>query len=323
MTRICLVGCGNVGSRHLQAIIKIPQRLQIDIIEPSLQARKIAKSRVQEIDPDENKHEYSWHTDLKEVEGPSDVTIVATISVGRGIILQNLLEKGHQRFLIEKFVCQSEQDYKNIISKFEQKNAKGWVNTNPRCFDSYKKLKNYFDDSQVIHFSVTSSNISALATNSIHYLDLFSYFIDDYNIFLNGDFLIDKLFPNKRGEDLVEFAGTLLAKNKNGSTFSMTFLPAEKLPTIVNIVGIDKHVMIDETNEKVYDIVNPRNEKFDFKYEYASDITTKIILGILEKDTCNLTGLKESFLLHKEIFRVFNAHIKKISGNEVDLCPIT
>jgi len=317
------VGCGNVGSRHLQAITKISQKLQIDIVEPDSQARQTAKSRLLEIDNQENKHDYSWYTDLNEINKPSDVTIVASTAVGRATILKKLLEKGHSRFLIEKFVCQSEDEYKELLSKFKENNAKGWINTNPRCFESYKKLHEYFSDSKMIHFSVTSSNVSALATNSIHYLDLFSFFTNDYNISLNGNFLIDKLFPNKRGKGLVEFAGTLVGSVKNGSTFSMTFLPAEKLPTIVNIVGIDKHIMINETNEKAYDVVNAKNEKFSFKYDHASSLTTKIITDILENDSCQLTNLQDSFFLHKEIFRVFNAHIKKINNEEVDLCPIT
>ena len=33
--RIILVGCGNIGSRHLQAIAKLPYGIKVDIVEPS------------------------------------------------------------------------------------------------------------------------------------------------------------------------------------------------------------------------------------------------------------------------------------------------
>ena len=47
--KIILVGCGNVGSRHLQAIVKLRYPISIEIIEPNLKAQTIAKSRLNEI----------------------------------------------------------------------------------------------------------------------------------------------------------------------------------------------------------------------------------------------------------------------------------
>ena len=230
---------------------------------------------------------------------------------------------GHSRFLIEKVVCQSDNEYERLIKKFNDFNAKGWVNTNRRYFEIYKKLKDYFNDSKIIHVSVTSSNVSALATNSIHYMDFFSYFTNDYNIKLNGEFLLNKLFPNKRGKDFVEFAGTIIGSIKNGSTFSMTSLPATKLPLVINIIGNDKHIMIDEINEKLIDLINPENNNFSFRYEHVSDLTSRIVQDILKNDDCDLTTVEKSQILHKEIFKIFNLHIKKLTNKEQERCPIT
>ena len=108
----------------------------------------------------------------------------------------------------------------------------------------------------------------------------------------------------------MEFAGTIIGSVKNGSTFSMTSLPATKLPTIINIIGNDKHIMVNETNEELIDLINPENNNFNFKYENVSGLTNKIIQDIFENDKCNLTTLKNSQILHKEIFKVFNSHIK-------------
>lgn len=322
MKKICIIGCGNVGSRHLQAIAKLPYPIDVKIVEPDLSAQELGRKRLEEIDVNKETHKFSWYKTIDSLREGSDLTIVATTSVGRADLIINLLELGHNRFLIEKMVCQSKKEYNNILSEISKHKAKGWVNTNPRCFSSYQILKDYFIDSEMIHFSVTASNVSSLGTNTIHYMDLFSYFSNDYDIKMNGELLLNKMFPNKRGEQLVEFAGTVMGSTKNRSTISLTFLPAVKLPTIVNIVGIDKHVMIDETNQKCYDLVNIDN-KFDFVYEHASTITTKISNDILEKDSCCLTTLEDSQILHQEIFEMFNSHIKKITNKEPELCPIT
>ena len=321
--RICLVGCGNIGSRHLQAIAKLPFEVEVDIVEPDLESILLGKKRLDEVDYNNKTHKFSWHKNIEELEGNSELTIIATTVVGRVDLLINLAEKGHRRFLVEKIVCQSDKEYERLMKKINELKVKGWVNTNRRYFESYKKLKEYFKESKNIHFSVTASNLSALATSSIHFIDLFSYFVNDYNISLNEEFLLNEIFLNKRGNNFVEFAGTIIGSVKNGSTFSMTSLPATKLPTIINIIGNDKHIMVNETNEELIDLINPENNNFNFKYENVSGLTNKIIQDIFENDKCDLTTLKNSQILHKEIFKIFNSHIKKITNKEMEFCPIT
>jgi len=321
--RICLVGCGNVGSRHLQAIAKLPFGIEVDIVEPSSDAISLGQKRLDEIDYNKKTHSFAWYDKLEEIKEYYDLTIIATTAIGRADLLINLLELGHKKFLIEKMVCQSNSQYEKILSRFKEKNAIGWVNTNPRCFESYKKLKDYFRESDIIQFSVTASNVSTLATNTIHYMDLFSYFVEDYEIEMNGEYLLEKIFPNKRGNDLMEFAGTVIGRNKRKSTIVLTFLPCENIPTMVDIVGIDKHIMIDESNQKLFDFVNPENSELEFKFEHASSLTTKITEDILTNNHCDLTTLENSFILHKEIFKMFNSHIKKITNKEMEFCPIT
>jgi len=323
MKKICLIGCGNIGSRHLQALVKIPFPIDVKVVEPLSESQELAKHRLSEVQFDDGLHNISWCKSIEDLHEKPDLTIIATTAVGRVDLLCKLLDKGHSRFLIEKVVCQSDNEYRRLMKKINECNAKGWVNTNLRYFETYKKLKEYFSDSKIMHISVTSSNVSGLATNVIHYIDIFSYFTNDYNINLNGEFLLNELFLNKRGNDLVEFAGTIIGSIKNGSTFSMTSLPATKLPNVINIIGNDKHIIINEMNEKLIDLINPENNNFSFRYEHVSDLTNKIVLDILENDKCDLTTLEKSQILHKEIFKIFNSHIKKLTHKEQELCPIT
>ena len=62
--KIVLVGCGNIGSRHLQAIVKLKNSISIQIIEPDLKAQTLAKSRLNEIKYNKSKHEFFWHESL-------------------------------------------------------------------------------------------------------------------------------------------------------------------------------------------------------------------------------------------------------------------
>ena len=52
--KIILVGCGNIGSRHLQALTKLNGEYLIEIIEPNDEAVLLAKLRLSEMKYDEN-----------------------------------------------------------------------------------------------------------------------------------------------------------------------------------------------------------------------------------------------------------------------------
>ena len=321
--KIVLVGCGNVGSRHLQALAKLPFKAEIDIVEPNKESKSLGKSRLKDVLPNKNESKFTWRESINDLNPGADIAIIATTSVGRGDILNQLMESGIKKFLVEKMVCQSSEHYEQILFQLKKNNARGWVNTNLRYFNAWQKIKKYFSDSDTIHLSIIASNFSALGTNAIHYLDLFSFFIEDYQIELNGQFLLNKLFPNKRGGNFKEFGGMITGSNKKGSTLSMTFMPESKIPNILNIAGKDKHLMVDEVNELVFDLAHNQSSKIDFRFEHLSSLTTKIIIDILNTDGCKLTSLENSYYLHDKLFRIFNSHIKKITDEDVKLCPIT
>jgi len=319
MKRVTLVGCGNIGSRHLQALVKLPFEADIQIVDPNENSKKLAKSRLNEIDYKKSNFIFSWHTSLDNIQ-ESDFVILATNSTNRVELMEKLLEMGNSRFLLEKIVCQSEFEFEHLLSIINSKNAKAWVNTPRRYFDSYQKIKNKIENNQRINLIVNSGN-NGLGTNAIHFVDLFFWLTNYEDMILNGDFLDERLLPNKRGTDLKEFSGTITGKSSGGSTLSINFLSYENLQIFVNIFSEKDSLVIDETNEKIYDLRTQNNS--EFKIGYQSTLTTKIAKDILEKDKSLLPTLKESKTTHYELFRIFNSHIKKITNLEVEKCPIT
>lgn len=319
---IIVVGCGNIGSRHIQALTSLPFETNVAVVDPSIESQKLAQIRLKEINYDYKKHEFQWHMSIDELEQKNyDLAIVATTAINRLPILEKLLELGNSKLLIEKMVCQSVKEYEKLLDMLKKFKAEGWVNTNLRYFSSWQKIKEQINSSKPVHFAVIAPNISALGTNAIHYLDLFSWFINNYEVNLHGEFLINELFPNKRGSDLVEFAGTLIGTSSRNSFASLTFLPNVKIPTTINIINGDKHLLINETNQKITDLVN--NDIHEFEYEHVSSTTKNIVADIITKNNCQLTTIKNSFYLHKEIINTFNSHIEKVTNRKTEYCPIT
>jgi len=320
--RILLVGCGNVGSRHLQALLKIPYNLKIDIIEPKNSSKKLALSRLQEISYNNKTKIINWHNCYTSKILHSDLVIVATLSKNRANLLIKLINNGHKRILSEKILCQSKNEYEKIIKICKDKQAKIWVNTTPRCFNSFIKLKKLLSNNKPINLTVYSNPKIGLGTTIIHFLDLFSWMNDDYDVTLDGT-LLNKLLPNKRGKDLVEFSGTVTGNLKNNAIFVISFLEHYSDNVIVKLSNNLDEFYIDETNQKMIHIKDNTCKLNKFTYEHASSLTTNIAIDIIKNDYCKLPTILESYSPHLEIFRVFNTHINNILKRNITLCPIT
>ena len=320
--RILLVGCGNVGSRHLQALLKIPYNLKIDIIEPKNSSKKLALSRLQEITYNKKTKIINWHNCYTSKILHSDLVIVATLSKNRANLLIKLINNGHKRILSEKILCQSKNEYEKIIKICKDKQAKIWVNTTPRCFNSFIKLKKLLSNNKPINLTVYSNPKIGLGTTIIHFLDLFSWMNDDYDVTLDGT-LLNKLLPNKRGKDFVEFSGTVIGHLKNNAIFVISFLECYPNNVTIQLSNTVDEYCIDETSQKMIRIKNFKSKLEKFSFEHASTLTKTLAIDILKNDCCKLPILLESYRSHLEIFRIFNNHINKITKKKVKLCPIT
>ena len=156
---ILVIGCGNIGSRHIQALSNLPFDTHIEIVDPDLNSHKIAQSRLNEINYNKQKHEFLWHVSISELKQKhNDLVIVATTALNRLPILKKLLPN-NSKFLIEKMVCQSVKEYDELVDLMKKFNAKGWVNTPLRYFESWNKIKEKINTSKPLYVSIIASNV--------------------------------------------------------------------------------------------------------------------------------------------------------------------
>jgi len=317
--KILLVGCGNIGSRHLQALVKLPYEIDIEIVDPNIDAQNLAKKRLEEIEYNKSSFSFTWKSFIDNSKN-NDLVILATPSKNRLELIKTLVDLENRRFLVEKMVCQSKEEFESISSLINSKNSKVWVNASRRYFVSYQEIIKQFETNSQINLNVHAGNMG-LGSNAIHFLDIFAWFTKNENFVLNGNFLNNKIHENKRGSDYKEFSGTILGKSPNNSTILINFSEENDLPLYVSFFGNKRALIIDETNEIILEL--PNSTKKEFKMEFTSTLTTKIVKDIFEKDNTLLPTLEESKNAHFELFRIFNDHIKKITKEEVEKCPIT
>ena len=323
--RVALIGCGQLGSRHLQAVAKMKKKLKIQVVEPSDTAQNLAQKRLNEISFSKKDVQVEWLKNIDGLDKISDLTIVATTATERSKLINELLQFGHKFFLIEKMVCQSKKQYEGLLESFNRNKAKGWIDCTRRYFPPYNRLIRLLKEENPIVFNVTAGNLG-LGCNAMHFLDLFSACIKDtIAIKLDGESLLPELLPNRRGKDLIEFAGTITARIRDNFA-SITSYPDNNAGIAVNIFSKERRIFLDEGKAKCFMATKADDwiwEDLDFKELFTSELTTRIAESIITDKTCELPTIEDLRSIHEELFRIFNQHIKSVTGRTVTLCPIT
>src|ERR1700712_2173464 len=134
MKKILIVGCGELGSRFLQAAVSLENISQIDIIEPGEKAREVATQRMNDVCRNMSSVNVNWFADFDADLSAGDVAVIATQADIRLAVFEKALTKGYRRFLIEKIVTQSDNDYHKMIALAKQHDAKVWVNCKTRNY---------------------------------------------------------------------------------------------------------------------------------------------------------------------------------------------
>lgn len=321
--KVYIIGGGQIGSRHLQALktVKIP--IEIKIIDPSDKSLKMAQERYDSMPEGQIKHPVSYLKKIPKNANFVDLAIVATSSNVRATVTKELLEKAKVRYLIlEKLLFQKREDFTAMESLFNQLNVKVWVNCPMRVMPFYRNLKKDFNKEK-IYYHVTG-NISGLVTDVIHYIDHMAYLIGSNDFVLDTKKLDKKPKPSKR-KGFLELTGTLLVYFKNGSIGIFSNPLRGLSPKLVEIFDYKKRCIIKESESKcwVSRADNWQWEEVDATVPYQSQLTTGIVEKILSVGNCELTTYKESKKTHLLLLEPLRKFLNKNSKKKFNYYPFT
>ena len=193
MKNLVIIGAGQIGSRHLQGLAKINDDLNITVIDPSSESLETAKERYFQVNRLNNFCEVNFRKDIPEFK-TIDLAIIATSSKIRKKVIKELLGKSEPNyFIIEKVAFQNLEDFEEIKNIFSAKNIKSWVNCPNRAFESYKRLKDRLDQKSPLEMKVSGGNWG-LASNSIHYIDLFSFLTNTIHMQITQSEIDNKIY---------------------------------------------------------------------------------------------------------------------------------
>lgn len=321
-TTICIVGAGNIGSRHLQALKKVSQKLCIYVIDPSSNSLDLAKKRYTDISF-KNKHEVSYSTDFKELPTSIDIAILSTNSNTRCLATQTLFKKSSVKYIIfEKLLFNKKDQYEEIHDLLLKNNCKAWVNCSMRTDPFYVKLKTGL--SKPFTYIVDGS-LHGLATNAIHYIDHMAYLSGCYDFKIETSLLHAIPVESKR-KGFLELMGTLKVCFADGSLGSFTCYPTGNSPFMIEILSDKYRILIDVFGNNSL-IATPQTKwRWVLKNTpllYQSQMTNSVVSSLVKSGSCLLTPFDISAKMHLTLLDSLVQFLNKQSKQKYNDYPFT
>ena len=310
MVNVCLIGCGGVGKRHLEAMLKVKNDINIEVVEPNIENTPTTLVG----------QNINYFSKIEDVSNNIDICLIATTANVRKKVILELVSKKNVKFMIlEKVVFQNEKDFDEIIKLFEEKNIKSWVNCHLRAQPIYKELKTQSIISYDTTMTYEYSDDFTLSSSAIHILDLFSYLCDDYDLEIQ-DIVTDTELKSSRHSGCVDFNGYMKVKSTNGYELVVKKRDAH-FGEHLTIYHNDLTVRSSEGDDPDNRIGFVQDKKIP--YVWQSSLTNSYIDDIIEKSDCDLSTLENSAKLHKIMLKSFKNLLKEKYNREVVDCPIT
>ena len=310
MVNVCLIGCGGVGKRHLEAMLKVKNDINIEVVEPNIENTPTTLVG----------QNINYFSKIEDVSNNIDICLIATTANVRKKVILELVSKKNVKFMIlEKVVFQNEKDFDEILKLFEEKNIKSWVNCHLRAQPIYKELKTQSIISYDTTMTYEYSDDFTLSSSAIHILDLFSYLCDDYDLEIQ-DIVTDTELKTSRHSGCVDFNGYMKVKSTNGYELVVKKRDAH-FGEHLTIYHNDLTVRSSEGDDPDNRIGFVQDKKIP--YVWQSSLTNSYIDDIIEKSDCDLSTLENSAKLHKIMLKSFRNLLKEKYNREVVDCPIT
>ena len=317
MKKIAIIGAGNIGSRHLQALKAVKLPLDILVIDPNPESLNIAQERYDSMPPGQCRHTINYFKNIDKIKNELDIAIIATHSNIRRKVIEQLFKVSHANALIlEKILFTRTEDFSIVRDLLKEQNSQAWVNCTRRAIPFYNdQIKNWFNKKKIIYF--VSGSKWNLISNLIHFIDYMSYILDliDFEIDLHH---LDLKLVKSRIPNFIELNGTINLFFNDGSMGVINCYPSGNQPLIIDIASDEIRCILNEEQGKA--LVNIRKKEniwnnYEAKMLFTSQITTYLVEDILKNNYCSLTPYNESMKLHlltfEPLLEFLNERIKE------------
>ncbi len=323
--KVAIIGAGQLGSRHLQALAQIDVPVDVVVVEPSQASLECAQGRLEAIPDRRGLHSVSWIDSLDRAPAECDLAIVATTADTRRIVVQELLERRLTKTLVlEKVVFQSVADLAWAQAAFEAQGVRAWVNCPRRTWEIYQRIRECVRGNGGLFYSAFGGDWG-LACNAIHFVDQAFYLAGchDYTVDVSG---LDAAVFESRRRGFLEVSGCLRGSFADGTQLLLYSRRQSAAPFLTAIVTGHHEILVDEAQGVARVATQDagwRWEEWRFRVPLQSEQSHLFVKELLLTGGCALTPFQESCQQHGPLLTALGAFFRARAGIEADRCPIT
>ena len=320
MINVIIIGAGQLGSRHLQGILLSKHELSVHVVDPSKQSLKVAEERAATIEKGNMGSEVHFCCDMP--NGMDfKVAVIATTAQHRYVVSKRLLENNNiEHLILEKVLFQKLDEYGLANQLLDSTGTRGWVNCPRRMYPIYQQIGELVSKSESFQLDILGSQWG-MACNGIHFLDLAAYFAGESQITISNTELEPGVVESKR-DGYVEVFGSFEGKVGKGQ-FSLSCVKSSQTQLIIELRCDGSSIIIDELNGTVERTMDGSHVQEEFVPLYQSQLSGKVVDQLIDLDTCQLTGYRESQSIHLPFIAMLLDHVTASTGSVLDTCPIT
>ncbi|MGD8567772.1 MAG: Gfo/Idh/MocA family oxidoreductase [Gammaproteobacteria bacterium] len=319
MKNICIIGVGNLGYRHYQALMNIDFDAHLFLVDTNINA---VKSTINSDNYKNPRIKKLWLlSGIDELPNTIDVVIISTNSDVRAHITKQLIENKCVKYILfEKVLFQKISDYHEINDLLSKYGIGAWVNCPLRLYPYYQEIRKWYNDKN-IRCEAFGWDI---ACNTIHFVDLVEWLSHEKLERVVTDSLDNLIIESKR-KGFIEVTGELRCEFSGGSTLNMTtsedYIGHRKL-----VIATDTDLLeVDETTRKCKKIQEGKSEEYDIKPLYQSELSNFVVKDIIYKHQCQLVSYHESMRQHLMLLIAFKEYLESVSNDYIvnDCVPVT
>lgn len=324
MKNVVIVGAGELGSRHLQGLLKVTKEQAIYVLDPSEKSLEIAKNRAGEIN---HSHSLNFTSTWEGLPKEIDLVIVATGANVREKVVSQLLDAHKVAHLVlEKILFQDLESYIKIEALLKKTQTPTWVNHPRRMMPHYQEIKKELDKTEEkIVFQIVGGNWG-LACNGLHFIDLCSFLSGDAVKAIDFEWVDDVIHESKRANN-IEFTGSLKGTMNNNNSFVITSFDGEIADITVSVATSSNRWIIQEGRAQKIVHISKENAFSEvvssFTMDYQSSLTTALAESLFTSGNCDLPTYEEACASHVPFIEAsINKYVKN-TGIDTNICPIT
>jgi predicted dehydrogenase len=315
---IALIGAGQLGSRHLQALALLERSAVVTVVDPGEASLATARERFGQIAQD--KVEARFTQKFSDLPSSIDGAVVATGANVRRAAIEALLAQSKVKVaLLEKVLFQRAADYAAVGESLKKSGTRAWVNCAQRLWPFFAELRARTLGKSNVHIGVSGAQWG-LGCNAIHNLDLLSFMTGTKQCRLESALDAGSIQSKRPG--FIEFTGTLYAHGERGNRVVQTSYREGDAPFVFEVQAEGFHALwnVMEGTMRIAEASGGwKWRERPMAPLYQSKLTQVVLAEMLDRGVSVLPDYAESATLHLSMIDVFLRHV----GGGAELCAIT